>query len=185
MIGPGYDPWRTAISGERVLNSPNEILRREGVRGEVLVHVTGNNDSYNLNIFKLFGTVDFISNFIIITEINNMSNLTNVYSDLWDGAFSDSITADGADLSGIPVGSWFAKDRESTEAFSVVSAATAKAHEIRPADDIGLPFQITQKTGDVDTFIRFNYTTNTVLDFYGHLFYKWRPVNGGYLELAV
>lgn len=184
MIGNGRVILLENIPDNPALNTPFEIFEREGMRLNSTVHITGNNDSYNLNIFQVFGTVMILNQFAILTEINNITNMTGVYADIWDGLVSDLLTANGADLSGLPVGSWFTKDRESVEQYSVVSAATACKHEIRPAQDIGLPFQVTQKNG-VDTFIRFNYTTNTLLDFYMEIFFKWRPINGGYIELVV
>lgn len=183
MIGPGSDPWGRSLPDNPIINSPFEILEREGMRVEKNIHITGNNDSYNINVFQVFGTVDIISQYAEITEVNNLTNMIGVYADLWDGVVSDDLTADGATLSNFPIGSWFTKDRETTETYSVINASTCKKHEIRPAEDIGLPFQVTQKTGNVDTFIRFNYTTNTVLDFWMKIFFRWRPLNGGRLVL--
>jgi hypothetical protein len=182
-IGTGRNFLKVVIPEEQQLNSPYEILEREGRRVFVEANITGNNDSYNVNVFKIIGTVRILDQFALISEIANLTNMTGIYADLWDGTLATDLTADGATLSGLPVGSYLTKDRDAAEQYSVISAATGAVHEIGLGDDIGQPFTVTQKNG-ADTFIRFNYTTNTVLDIVMQIFFKWQAVDGGKLELV-
>ncbi len=188
MIGPGRDPWRIPIESNPAINSPYEVLRREGNRVVVSSHITGNNDDYKIPVFKLIKSVTVADQYAEIKSITNLTNMTDVYADLWAdtggaGTIIDNLTAPGANLSGLSVDSMFTKDRESAEQYSILPSATGKVHEVRFGDDIGLPFTVTQRYG-VDTYIRFCYSTNTILDFWMDIFFRWIPINSGCLELV-
>lgn len=137
----------------------------------------------NLNIFKLLGTVRVFNTWAQITEITTLANLTDMHADAWDGANSVALTkSPGAILSGAPVGSFFTKDKASTETYSV-----NLADEVRVIESINknaVPFYITQKNG-VDTFIRFNFTTtDTPVNFKMSVWFEYIPINGGSLTLV-
>jgi hypothetical protein len=189
MAGNGNNIWNNPIFDDPNLNSPMEYLERGGIRIIVPAHITGNNDTYKIPVFKLTKSVRVVDQYAEIDSITNLTNMTDVHADLWAdtggaGTIIDTLTADsGANLSGLQVGSWFTKDKEAVEPYSIVSSITGSVHEVGFGDDIGRPFIVTQRYG-VDTYIRFCYTTNTILDFYMTIFFKWQPLNSGILELV-
>ncbi len=73
--------------------------------------------SVNINIFKITGTIEVISQIAQITEVTALTNMTAVYADVWDGTNAVELTkaAPGATLSGSPVGTIFTKDKVATE----------------------------------------------------------------------
>jgi hypothetical protein len=188
MIGPGYDPFRSALPDNPVLNSPFEILQRDGMRIITTKRIQGNNDSYKISVFKLNGAVRVVNQYAEIMSIVALTNMTSVYADLWAdtggaGTVIQNLTANALDLSGVGVGSLFTKNKDNSESYTSVNGTNGGINEVTFGDDIGVPFDIVQKY-EVDTFIRFNYTTNAILDFIMTIFFKWIPLNGGTLELV-
>lgn len=151
---------------------------------DATVRITANNETKNLNVFKYTGTIEIVAQYAEITEVVNVSNMTNVYADIWDGTNSKSLTKSGpgADFSGICVGSFFSKLGSISEEYYINIANENRVLDV-DSGDVGQPFLITAKHG-VDNYIRFNFTTNTTLDFTMKVFFKYRIVNGGTLEFA-
>ena len=165
------------------LNSPGEVLNRFGRKLKVSANITGNNNSYQANVFKITGSVRIIDQYAMIVSIVDLTNMTNIYADLWDGTVSVLLTADGMTLSGAPVGSFFTKDKDSSETYSLNLADQCRMSEVSAEGEIGKPFTVTQKNG-VDTFIRFCYTTNQVLDYNMDIFFTYQLLDGSNLEVA-
>lgn len=166
-----------------IYNSPYEILDRQGHKVKVSANITGNNNSYSVNVFKVTGTVRVLDQYAIITAVTALTNMTNIYADLWDGTNSVLLTADGATLSNAPVGTFFTKDKDVTQPYSVSLADQCRMNEVINTMRIGKPFTVTQKNG-ADTFIRFRYTTNAVLDFTMDIFFFYELLDGGSLTLV-
>jgi hypothetical protein len=148
------------------------------------VNVIANNETVNQNVLKFTGTIEVVAQYAEITEVTATSNMTNVYADIWDGTNSKNLTKSdpGSDFSGLCAGSFFSKLGILTEEYIVNIASENRIGDLDNSD-IGHPFLITAKAG-VDNFIRFNYTTNTVLNFKMHVFFKYRTVNGGTIEFV-
>jgi hypothetical protein len=183
MVNGNWGLLAPPIPDEPILNSGYEVLRRNGIRiKKEGLNVTGNNNSYNLNIFKLTGSVEIVSQYAIITAVTNLTNMTAVYADLWDGTNSVNLTSNGATLSGCPVGTLFTKDLDVTNPYTINKSDQCRMNEAIVMD-IGKPFIITQKNG-ADTYVRLNYTTNTVLDFVMDVYFKFRELDGGTLEIV-
>ena len=165
-------------------NSVQEILYRVGIKTVVSsVNITGNNDSYNTNVFLLAGAVTVLEQYAVITAVTDLTNMTDVYADLWDGTNSVPLTkTPGLDLSGYSVGSFFTKDEVATSTYSSMNADQCRMLEagFRTA---GRPFTVNAKNG-ANTYIRFNYTTNTTLDFTMDIYFYHRVLDSGSLTLV-
>ena len=143
------------------------------------VEVTGTG-SVNLNVFKVTGTVRVLKTWAEITEVTTLTNMTDVYADVYDGTNTVDLTkTPGAVLSGAPVGTFFTKDKASTETFTV-----NMADEVRVAESTSktaVPFYVTQKNG-ADTYIRFNFTTtDNPVSFKMTVWFEYQLINGGSL----
>jgi len=110
------------------------------------------------NLLRVFGNVRIVDQSAVILAVTTLTNATNVYASLYDGTLDKDLTADGAVLSGLPVGSMFLKDQDITQAYSVLDASECQVNEILQDNKAGKPFTVTQKTG-VDTFMRLHLTT--------------------------
>jgi hypothetical protein len=146
------------------------------------VHIQANNESKKLNVFRFTGSVEIRAQYAEITEVTNLSNMTDVYADIWDGTNAKNLTAPGADFSGLSEGSFFSKLQAVTEEYTRHDTSQNRVTEIS-ADNIGQPFIITAKEG-ADNYIRFNFSTNTVLDFKMDVFFWYRLIDGGRLYQA-
>jgi hypothetical protein len=141
--------------------------------------------THAVNVFQVFGTVRIVDQAAEITEVTTLTNCTAVYATLWDGTSSKDLTADGAILSGAPVGTFFTKDQEVTQIYSVNMATEGRVNEILKAQFLGKPFTITQKSG-VDTFIRFHFTTtDDPISFKMLLRFEYTSLDGGHLNLLL
>jgi hypothetical protein len=141
--------------------------------------------SHSINVFKLRGCVRVLEQVAEITQITTLTNCTNMYADLWDGTVSKPLTANGAIISGMPVGTMFTKDKDIAETYSVSDASECQVSEVTTEEEFGRPFNVTQKSG-VDTFIRFNLTTtDDPILFKMLLKFIYQPLDGGCLELLL
>lgn len=142
------------------------------------VRVTGTG-ALTANVLQVVGTVNIISQYATITSVTTLTNATGVYATAYDGTNSIDLTADGAVLSGFPVGSFFTKDKDSTETYTASKADQVRKTEVTAEADIGKPFTVTQKNA-TDTFIRFHLTTtDSPVDFTMHVIFKYEPLSPG------
>ena len=114
-----------------ISNSGWDMLRR--VSGNLIIVenavITGTG-VVNANVFKVIGTILVLNTWAEITEITTLTNLTNMYADVYDGTNTIDLTkTPGAVLSGAPVGTFFTKDKASTETYSVAMADEVRVLE--------------------------------------------------------
>lgn len=165
-------------------NSAADMLYRgNGFVFDETVHITGVTGTVNLNVFKVIGTVRILDQWAAITDATTLTNMTDVYADVFDGTNTVDLTkSPGIILSNAPVGTFFTKDKISSETYTLNFADQVRVAEA--TNKVAAPFWVTQKNG-ADTFIRFNFTTtDNPIDFKMRVIFQWRPFNGGQLELV-
>ncbi len=161
------------------------IQTRDTASQTVIVNATlGGTGAQTVNVFKVTGSVKILSQHAIIKRVGTLTNLTNMYATLYDGTNTVNLTADGATLSGLPVGTLFAKDKVAAEVYSVSDASQCRLLETLSDRFVGRPFIVTAKNG-ADTFIRFHYTTtDNPVDFDMEIHFEYELMNDSTLELA-
>ena len=177
------NPLTLVIPQTNVANTGNDMLvRAAGIKIiEETVNITGTG-AITASLLQLTGTVKVVNQWAEITAITTLTNATNVYATLWDGTNSVDLTADGLTLSTATVGSFFTKDKVSTDPYSANIADQCRLLETTIDRFAGRPFAITQKNG-ADTFIRFHLTTTDApIDFTIKIVFEYIPANGGTLE---
>lgn len=153
-----------------------QICRRAGVS----VHLDGNNESKNHNIFQVLGTIDVVKLYAEITNTSTIDNCTDFFFDLWDGLFSDVITKKGIDISGISLGSFLVKTEVSSQNISVFNPTTCLVTEQTDKKSYR-EFHLTQKPL-TDTYVRLNYTTtDTPINAGMFVYVEYKTINGGSL----
>lgn len=137
----------------------------------------------NLNVFKVTGTIRVLNSWYEITEVTTLTNMTNVYADVYDGTNTINLTkSPGVILSDAPVGTFFTKDKATSETYTISLADQVRVAEASAKGSV--PFYVTQKNG-ADTFIRFNFTTtDNPINFKMTVWFEYQKINGGTLELA-
>ncbi|GAG42815.1 unnamed protein product, partial [marine sediment metagenome] len=122
--------------------------------------------------------------YAIITEATALTNCTGGYADTWDGTNQKLLTDDapGMTLSGAPIGTLFLKDKTADQPYTVAMSDENRVTETTADRFAGRPFIITAKYG-VTNYIRFTVTTNTTLDFKMLVFFEYRILNGGSLDI--
>lgn len=165
-------------------NSACDMLQRSAgrllcVEGAV---ITGTG-TVNIPVLKLTGSVEILNQWAEIKTIDTLTNLTNMYADLWDGSTSVVLTkTTGASLSGAPVGTIFSKREPATDAYDVAFADQPRLIE-KATKDIINPFIVTANNS-AETFIRFNFTTTDApVLFTADIYFEWRPLDGGHIEV--
>lgn len=151
-------------------------------RLSVLKTITANNETINANVFKFTGTVEILNQWAEIISVVACTNMTNVYSDIWDGTNAKNLTKPGANFSGLVAGSFFTKAELVTSEYLLHIASENRMYEIAGVKAVQ-PFIITAKAG-VDNFIRFNFTTNTVLNITAKIFFEYKLLNGSTLQIV-
>ena len=185
--------WLTEINkkfehSDILKNSVADFSERSG--GRLLsvenVQITGTG-TVNQNVFTVTGSVEILKTWAIITGITTLINLTDVYADLYDGNIAIQLTKGnpgGIVLSGASVGTLITKDKDCSNAYTALISNQVRLLESINDRNIQLPFVVTQKNG-VTTYVRFNYTTTDApVDFTMSIYFEWRPLNGGNLEIV-
>lgn len=180
-IGGAVDPITTVISGDEPLNSLGEMVARSaGFHIEKELTVTGTGAQV-ANVLQLVGSVVILNQWALITEVTTLTNLTGMYADLYDGTNTVALTADGAVLSGAPVGTFFTKDKVAADAYSVSIADETRLLETLVDRKSGRPFTVTQKNA-TDTFIRLHFTTTDApVSFKVKIHFEYFSINGSTL----
>jgi len=151
---------------------------------KIITATLGGTGAQTVNVFKITGSVRVLDQYAIVTRVGTMTNLTGLYADLYDSTTPVDLTADGAVLSGMPVGTLFTKDKIATSAYSVNDSTNGAVLETTEFRRIGRPFVVTQKNG-ADTYIRLNYTTTDApVDFDLEVHFEYELMDGSSLELA-
>jgi len=141
--------------------------------------------THTINVFKVTGTIWLFEQWAELTEITTLTNFTNMYSTLYDGTNTRIVTADGATLSGLPVGTVFTKAQDETQPYTVVDASGCQITVPLDAKKVGYPFTLTQKSG-TDTYLQLHMTTtDDPVSFKMRLLFTWAPLNGGNFELLI
>lgn len=168
------------------MNSKHGILQRLG--GIIIckeIHIIANNETKNLNILKFNGNIGVIGQYAEIIEVTACTDMKLVYIDIWDGMNSKNLTKNSADFSGMIPGSFFSKIGSCEDEYILNIASENRVTDL-PTKEIGHPFLITAKNGfnkhRFDNFIRFNFTTNTILDFKMNMFFNYVKINGSKLK---
>ena len=176
-----YNFMNNPLDGTETSNSGYDMLTRgSGFEISKIVNITGDTNSYNTNVLQLTGTVLIVNQWAEITVTTDLTNMTGVYASLYDGTNTVNLTADGLVLSTATVGSFFTKDQIATEIYSSNIADQCRLLETVANKYAGRPFIITQKNA-TNTYIRFNYTTNTTLDITVRIVFEYIPLNGATL----
>jgi len=145
-------------------------------------HIQANNETVNYNVLQFTGTIQIVNQWAEVTEVIAATNMENVYGDIWDGTNSKLITANTADFSGLVANAFFSKILDTTEEMILHNPTENRLTDVT-IEDIGQPFIITAKNG-VNNYIRFNFTTNTILDITLNIIFGYRVINGGTLAFV-
>jgi hypothetical protein len=158
------------------------LLRASGHIIESNIQITGTG-ALTANVLQFTGTVLVLVQWAELTTVTTLTNATNVYATAYDGTNSINLTADGATLSGYTVGSFFTKDQDPTQTYTVHNADQVRMRE-PPDKRVGKPFFLTGKNG-VTNYIRFHLTTtDNPVDFIMKVHFEYEPMNGGTLQFV-
>lgn len=141
-----------------------------------------NNGTQSINLFQITGTVQILKIYGFITAKTTLTNLTGAHLDVYDGTIDTDITkaSPGATLSGMAVGTYFAKTGLASVDLAVSNNATTIVAEAT-GNKLFSESEITQKLS-TNTFIRFHYaSTDTPINAQLTLYCEWRGMDGGTL----
>jgi hypothetical protein len=147
-INSGWDLIRRNVKGTELFNTKNITAADAGV----------------VDLFQLNQAIAVDALFGFVTDATDLTDMTSIYFDAWDGAVSLSLTkTTTADLSGLGVGTNFIKNEVAANELDVLDAATVAISE--PASNkVGKTILITPKNGGT-TKIRYRYSSaNPALD---------------------
>lgn len=154
--------------------------RSSGTVWNKSVNIVADTETLIVNLFKFKRTIRLLDQWAMITNIVSLADCTNVYGTIYDGTTSIDLVADGIDLSGASVGTFFTKDKIATETFSLSEASQCRLNETETTKRIGRPFTITAKYG-VDNVIRLHLTTSTAIEFTLYIYFEYELLDGASL----
>jgi hypothetical protein len=135
------------------------LIRSGGKHVTKTITLSANNTSASVNVFQLTGSIQILSLHGEVMDSTVLTNLTNAYFDLWDGANSEVLTkVTGCTMSGAGVGSFFLKDADATVSLTFLNNSQVRLSEPITGAKSFSPFLATQKIS-TNTYLRFNYTT--------------------------
>jgi hypothetical protein len=153
------------------------------IRLEKRLHLQANNTTEVIQLFKLTKSVEIREIYGEVVE-GSITNLTGLRFYLDDGGPVQNMSADGAILSSAGPGAFFVKDDDAAEILQVNLGTSAKVIESIAAKDTFQSLFVTAKNG-TDTYICLVYTTTeTPIDVKVNIYLRYRPVDGGFLEVV-
>jgi len=132
----------------------------------------------SINLFQITGTVELMRIYGVVTDVTNIADLTLPHLALWDSAADVLLSAAaGPDCSGVPLGSSLIKTDAAANALALLNATNGAIYE-SDKKEIPTPTVLQQKTGGVDTFTRFKFTSAGGLNCKIKWFSEWRHMCG-------
>jgi hypothetical protein len=194
------------VAGNSVISLLRQLLAggvaRQTLINQVIASFDGFRDAYDVqeitqelhvvagvgpvaaNILQVTGSVLVLDQYAVLTEVNALTNFTDVWATMYSGgADRDPLTKGnpgGADLSNMPVGSFFTRGHVVTSPYDVIDATHAAMFE-PTGPRVGSSFTATQGTGGVDSFLRIKGTAGAPVDFKMEVTFQWAPLDGGTL----
>ncbi len=173
-----------ALPASPALTSVHDYLDR--VAGDLVtkqITLNANNTTASINLFLVTGAVQIFRLYAQITTKTTLANCTATYFNLYDGTARLAITKNNGVLSGVAVGSIFAKAGAASTTM-VVGDATVGALTESATGDPFYPFNAVAKAG-VATNIALTYsTTDAPINAVVTVYCEYRPINGGSLAAA-
>ena len=172
----------TVLKHEQI---PNDSLagyacRSEGGHKMEVEAVIGGTGAQTINVFQFTGTLRVLDQYAMITRVGTLTNFTGMYADVWDGTNSVLLTDNtpGASLSGAPVGTYFTKNMDETQPYTVLMSDEVRVDEPDAGDKkVSQPFTANPKNGATN-YIRFHYnTTDNPVDFDMTIYFIYELLN--------
>ncbi len=139
--------------------------------------LTGNNTTVNTPLFRITGTVEVRALYAVVTTVIGVNHTGGLYR-LNDQTAQVAITATGATLSGLAVGTTILKKDVAASALALLDNAAGRVSEPTTLETIYFsPFVVMKKTG-ANTDIEYQYAT-TDMPTSGALqhFLRWVPLS--------
>jgi hypothetical protein len=132
-----------------------------------------------VNVFQVTGSVRILDQWARITEVTRMDDLTAVYATWYNGTSAVDLTSNGIVLSNLGVGTYFTKDKLSTQTYSLIPGTTGGMIETVADRNAGRPFTLAQKNG-ANCYIQLRATAGTATQvFKMFLHFKYELNDGG------
>lgn len=139
--------------------------------------LTGNNATVNTPIFRITGTVQVVALYAVVTTTIGANHTAGIYR-LNDQTAQVAITASGATLSGLAVGTTIFKHGLAAAALTLLDNAAGRVSEPTTLETMNFsPFIVMKKTG-ANTDIEYGYaTTDTPTSGALQHFLVWLPIS--------
>jgi hypothetical protein len=147
------------------------------------IHIQSGPGTFAVDVLRVFGSALIVDQHGELTEVTALTNMTDVWADLWDGSASKPLSKGnpgGAVISGLPVGTVVTRGHDNTQALDVIDATTCDVFE-PGGPKLGDPFTVTQKTGSVPCFVRIRYTCIAPVDIKVLMKFVWEPIDHGFV----
>lgn len=140
--------------------------------------------TYTVNAARVIGGVRVLEGHGVITRLDAINGVTNLWSDLWDGTKSTPVTkTPGADLSDAQVGTLFFRSGNALSPMEVMISDEGRFYECTtPLCTQQNAYTLNAKNG-VETFLRFHLTIGGLLDGETIVSFTWEAYPQGRLEL--
>lgn len=139
--------------------------------------LSGNNTTVNTPIFRITGTVEVRGLWAVVTTVIGANHTAGLYR-LNDQSATVAISASGATLSGLAVGTTIVKNGLAAAALTLLDNAAGRVSEPTTLETlIFSPFIVMKKTG-ANTDIEYSYaTTDTPTSGALKHFLRWLPLS--------
>lgn len=93
------------------------------------ITITGTGGEVVTNLFSFTSTIELVDLYGILTSVTDITKLDGIWWDVWDGANSVALTADGGNMTGFALGSVIAKDQLATQVARVLNSSQVRYQE--------------------------------------------------------
>lgn len=167
----------TAIAASYFRDANRVPITTDGITTKVSQTLSGSNTTVNTGIFTITGTVEIRAIGFVVTTVIGANHTAGLYR-LNDQTAQVAITASGATLSGLAVGTTVAKKGLAAAALTLLDNAAGRISEPTTLETTYFsPFIVMKKTGAL-TQIEYGYaTTDTPTSGVIQHFVRWLPIS--------
>ncbi len=166
-----------SVGGSLWRDANHNAIQVGGVVSRKSQTLSGNNTTVNTPIFRITGTVQVVALYGVVTTVIGANHTGGLYR-LNDQTAQVAITATGATLSGLAVGTTVVKKGLAAAALTLLDNAAGRVSEPTTLETFYFsPFVVIKKTG-ANTDIEYQYaTTDTPTSGVIQHFLVWLPVS--------
>jgi len=150
-----------------------DLHRASGDLSYTEITVAGTGGEVVTNLFSFTAPIELVDLYAIFTDVSDVTTASGCYFDIWDGANSVPITADGRDCGGVGLGAIILKDQDDSQTLRLLDSDQVYYQESAANNPREFMGGIIQAKAATTCYLRFRVDTDGDTDFSLCIYLSW------------